>query len=187
MSTVEAARSFVTSFNLYDSNRGRLNSSEQSRLTNYYSRDFSEKFNQLNVEKLDSVNPLLATLSDNALALQHDFIASSAFPLGEKDQLTETARSTSYSSVHKKYHPSLRKFQQQFGYYDVFVADISTGNIVYSVFKELDFATSLMIGPYAESGIADVFKKAANASEQDDVFFSEFSPYFPPLMHLQDL
>ena len=45
---------------------------------------------------------------------------------------------TEYDDVHKKYHPSIKGFLEEFGYYDIFLVDTS-GNIVYSVFKELDY------------------------------------------------
>ena len=34
------------------------------------------------------------------------------------------------------------------------------GNIVYSVAKEVDFATSLLLGPFAQSNLAQVYKDA---------------------------
>ena len=47
------------------------------------------------------------------------------------------------------------------------------------MFKELDFTTSLKDGPYANSGIGEVFKKANQATSADFVTFSDFSPYLP--------
>jgi methyl-accepting chemotaxis protein len=111
--------------------------------------------------------------------MQYDFIAGSSFALGEKDGLVNLANNTQYAEAHRKYHPSMRRFLQEFGYYDIFIADIDSGNIVYSVFKELDFATSISVGPYAQSGIGEVFTKAANASSEDQVFFSSFTTYRP--------
>jgi methyl-accepting chemotaxis protein len=43
----------------------------------------------------------------------------------------------------------VRNYLEKFGYYDIFLVDPETGDIVYSVFKELDYSTSLIDGPYA--------------------------------------
>jgi methyl-accepting chemotaxis protein len=43
--------------------------------------------------------------------------------------------------MHATYHPWFRDLQQTNGYYDVFLFD-TDGNLVYSVFKELDYATN---------------------------------------------
>ena len=52
-------------------------------------------------------------------------------------------------------------------YYDIFLVEPDTGHIVYSVFKEVDFATSLLTGPYAETNFAEVFRAARDADEQE--------------------
>ena len=44
-----------------------------------------------------------------------------------------------------KYHPWFHKLQQDEGYYDVFLFD-TEGNLIYSVFKELDYATNFKRG-----------------------------------------
>jgi len=48
---------------------------------------------------------------------------------------------------------------EAFGYYDIFFVD-NEGNVVYTVFKELDFATNLKQGPYSNTGIAEAYRKA---------------------------
>jgi hypothetical protein len=48
-----------------------------------------------------------------------------------------------YSKAHKIYHPLIRSYLEKFKYYDIFLVDHETGNIVYSVYKEVDFGTSL--------------------------------------------
>ena len=56
--------------------------------------------------------------------------------------------------------------------------DIKNGNVVYSVYKELDFATSISSGAYTNTGIGEAFKLASNATE-NEVFFTDFKPYRP--------
>ncbi|OPZ78610.1 MAG: Methyl-accepting chemotaxis protein 4 [Alphaproteobacteria bacterium ADurb.Bin438] len=53
------------------------------------------------------------------------------------------------------------------------------GNVVYSVFKELDFATNLLNGEYNNTGLAKVFKEILNNKKQSFISFDDFAPYSP--------
>jgi methyl-accepting chemotaxis protein len=178
VSLVDAAESFIPAFNQYGSQRGDISPAQKTQLESYYSSDFTQQYNSSNsVPLTDAVNALNG-LSQSALTFQYDFIAGSSYDLGEKDGLTDLGNNSSYAQFHNKYHPELRHFLQEFGYYDIFIVDINNGNIVYSVFKELDYATSIKTGPYAGTGIGEAFSVASNA-EKGDVFFSEFNKYRP--------
>jgi methyl-accepting chemotaxis protein len=179
LSLVESTRYYIRAFEQYASQRGSLNPAELRQLESYYSSDFTQHYNKNNPVAISNAANALTGLSDTALSLQYDFIAGSAEALGEKDGLTDLANKTTYSQIHNRFHPVQRKFLQEFGYYDIFIVDINNGNIVYSVFKELDFATSIKTGPYADSGIGEAFTKAANASQEGEVFYSEFKQYRP--------
>jgi hypothetical protein len=61
----------------------------------------------------------------------------------------------------------------------MFLVDVKSGSVVYSVFKEADFATSLRRGPFANSNLADVFTQAENAGWSDFVSFSDYKAYEP--------
>jgi methyl-accepting chemotaxis protein len=47
------------------------------------------------------------------------------------------------------------------------------------VFKELDFATSLLEGPYRNTGLADAFRKANASNDPDFTYLTDFAPYYP--------
>ncbi|MEW7983841.1 MAG: hypothetical protein AB2812_14030 [Candidatus Sedimenticola endophacoides] len=76
-------------------------------------------------------------------------------------------------------HAIFRDFQRRFGYYDIFLVEPERGHIVYSVFKELDFATSLKDGSFAQSAIAEVFRLANQATDPDYYALTDFAPYSP--------
>jgi len=63
----------------------------------------------------------------------------------------------------------------KFKLYDVFLVD-NDGYIVYSDFKEKDFGTNLMTGPYKNSGLARVYKKALKL-KKGEVVFDDFNFY----------
>jgi methyl-accepting chemotaxis protein len=61
------------------------------------------------------------------------------------------------------------------GFYDIFII-APDGFVAHTVTKEPDYHTNLINGPYAESGLGRVFRKALQLS---DVAVEDFSPYEP--------
>lgn len=111
-------------------------------------------------------------------ALQAIYITDNPHPNGEKDQLTNSGVGDEYDRVHTRYHPDFDALQDANGYYDVFLFDIE-GNLIYSVFKELDFATNMIEGAWRNSGLATVFNGAMNAQPDGATTFDDFKPYEP--------
>jgi signal transduction histidine kinase len=70
-------------------------------------------------------------------------------------------------------------YLRQRGYYDVFIVDAESGDIVYTVKREADFATNLRRGPYHRTNIAAVFRGAASARDHSYARFVDFQPYAP--------
>ncbi len=124
-----------------------------------------------------AVERLVAGMDPIALAMQHRYIATNPHPLGSKHELL-SAGQTDYDDLHARYHPMLRSYLETFGYYDIFLVDIASDRIVYSVFKELDFGTRLDGGPWHESGIARVYRAARRAAE-DAIVWEDYRPYTP--------
>jgi len=107
------------------------------------------------------------------------YIQDNPNPLGKKDLLNKADDGSRYSDFHGVYHPVLRNYLNKFGYYDLFLVEPDSGHIVYSVFKELDYATSLLNGEYAKENIAEVFRKTRSATDAGEVSFVDFRPYAP--------
>ena len=120
-----------------------------------------------------------AALGDNAeKTLQDAYINNNPHPLGEKEKLDVAETGTVYDEAHATYHPWFRTFLQQRGYYDIFLFDLE-GNLVYSVFKELDYATNLNTGKYKDSDLGNSFRAAAESSTKGSIHFFDFRPYAP--------
>jgi methyl-accepting chemotaxis protein len=111
--------------------------------------------------------------------LQNLYISENQHPTGKKHLLNAASDKTLYSQTHGQYHPPIRQFLEEFGYYDIFLVDADTGFIVYSVFKEVDYATNLKTGPYKDSGIGKVFNRAMMANDPNAVIIEDFTPYEP--------
>ncbi len=110
-------------------------------------------------------------------ALQKLYITDNPNPLGEKHKLDTASDGSLYSASHAKYHPWMRTFLEERGYYDIFLFDLE-GNLVYSVFKELDYATNMIDGEWKDTDLAAIYHKAA-AAKHGDVTFFDFKPYAP--------
>ena len=110
--------------------------------------------------------------------LQDLYIESNPNPLGEKHKLDAAADGSAYSASHARFHPWFRQFLEARGYYDVFLVS-PRGDVVYTVFKELDFATNLESGEWKDSDLAAVFRKARDGAAADTVAFTDFAAYAP--------
>ena len=96
-----------------------------------------------------------AVEGDKTAFLQNSYIDANSFSTGEKEKLDFANDGTLYSAVHKRFHPWFRKTLYTREYYDIFLFDLD-GNLVYSVFKELDYATNLATGKWKDSGLDSV-------------------------------
>ena len=102
--------------------------------------------------------------------------SSNPFSVGNKDKLLDAEDGSDYSALHRKEHPFFSAALENFGAYDIFLIDDVTGNIVYSVFKEIDYGTSLANGPHADSGLAEAWRLSLASNTQSTV---DFAPYVP--------
>lgn len=177
---IEAMTSFALNFNGHSSLRSDAAIQEQKKsVESYYREQFGRQYSDLNDGADAQITTLLAPLDKQSMALQYDFISNNQHPLGSKHLLDKPSASSSYGVSHEKYHPVFRSFIERFGYYDLFLVDHNTGDIVYSVFKELDYTTSLIDGPYANSGIGQAFDMANKATDKNFTGLTDFAPYLP--------
>lgn len=152
----------------------------QSDLKDYYQGDFATEYGQQNPGEKAPVQDYLSKLDNTAVAMQSAYISANPHPLGSKHLLDKaTTVKATYNRAHQKYHPLVRNYLEKFGYYDIFLVDHETGRVVYSVFKELDYGTSLLNGPFADSGLGKAFRKANAANDKDAVVLMDYAQYAP--------
>ncbi len=114
----------------------------------------------------------------NGLIAQYIFITDNSAKLGEKNSMTYNPKyDSTYMEAHKKYHNSFNSFLNAYSLYDIFMVDMK-GNLIYTDFKEKDFATNLKNGVYANTGIGRAYKKALTIN-QGQLAFDDFEPYEP--------
>ena len=141
---------------------------------------YAEQFGAMYLEKTKreiSVETFVSKLDSPALAAQYDFIVANENPLGKKDVLITPKQNSQYAQSHARFHTFFRDYLNRHALYDLFLVD-PQGRIVYSVFKETDFATSLRNGPWAETSIAKAYEASAKLS-LGQVHIEDFAAYTP--------
>lgn len=146
-------------------------------VTNYYKNEMLRKLNA-NVSQERKLDPYMPA-DDESIILQYFYIASNPNPTGSKNNLDMASDGSTYSTIHGRYHPLLHNFLKRFHYYDIFIVDPESGHIVYTVFKEVDFSTTLLTGPHKDTNLATAFKEALAAANKEMVAFADFEPYDP--------
>jgi len=116
--------------------------------------------------------------ADATAELQRLYIEENPHPTGQKENLDAANDGSSYSRHHATYHPWFRTFLRERGYYDVFLFD-PQGNLVYTVFKELDYATNLMTGQWKDTDLGNAFRAARDNPQAGSQTFFDFRPYEP--------
>jgi hypothetical protein len=124
-------------------------------------------------------------LSWDAFGATDDARSKALLPLYRTDQLelldvpAGANMSKLYHITHVKWHPTFRKKLYDRGYYDIFVFDLRA-NLIYSVYKESDYATNFDIsgtGQWKDSGLGDAFRAAVAAP--DNISYIDWKPYGP--------
>ncbi len=177
--TTEAMRAFKVGFDNYAEQSANLSYDDaKNGIEHYYNGAFSSTYKKVNEDTSVETRRMIELLDQTSTELQYAYIANNRYPLGEKNKLQAANDQTLYSQAHSQFHREFNDFLETFGYYDIFLVDMQ-GNVVYSVFKEVDFATNLINGPYANSGLAEAFEASKVASGTDHFDFVDFAPYLP--------
>lgn len=172
---VEAMREFDSAFDaLHDV---PVEDNETAAVRDYYEKEFLPR-----LAKNTDGEPAYETYRPNtpeAIHLQHLYIAANPHPVGSKGQLETTGDDCAYDKVHRRYQKIFQAMIQRMGFYDLFLVDPETGDIVYSVYKETDYATSLLNGPYRNSNLAALFRKVRDDPDRGAVQLVDYQFYRP--------
>lgn len=179
--TLSEDLSIVAAVQQFDAAYRQLASAPQpaasdKRLEAYYRTEFLPR-----LDKYHAGTPNLPAYlaSDPATRyLQVNYIAANPNPVGKKQRLVAASDGSTYSRVHARYHPIFRNIVARFGYYDMFLIN-PQGQIVYTVFKETDYATNLQSGPYKDSNLAQLVRQVISSKEKGFTQLVDFAAYAP--------
>jgi class 3 adenylate cyclase len=114
-----------------------------------------------------------------ATYLQYHYIAANVHPPAQRKLLDDAGDGSRYSALHALYHPLLRKAGDALGFYDLMLVEAKSGREIYGLIKEVDFATSLRIGPYRQSNLAAAVAQCLAAADPSVTCLQDFAPYLP--------
>lgn len=174
-STVKAMKNFAATFKTVLGESKSIDGTTVGSLRQFYKDEFAPRLAENTGINVNSDVFLPASIL--ARYLQYEYIVDNPHEVGKKQKLDDAGDNSKYNKIHQEYHPIFRQIIEDLGYYDLFLID-NEGNIVYSVYKEVDFATSLLIGPHARSGLSQVYKEAQKQNS-GYVAIADFSSYQP--------
>lgn len=117
--------------------------------------------------------------SQGARYLQHHYLVLNPHDPELHNNLVTAKDDSDYSRYHEEYHPLFNRIVQQFGYADLYLINYKTGDIVYSVSKDVDFGTNLETGPYRQSSLAELTEIIRENSARGTVAIADFQRYEP--------
>lgn len=107
------------------------------------------------------------------------YIINNPYKKEKKIDYLSALDGSEYSSLHAEFQPFFKDILEKSGFYDIFLIDSETGNIVYTACKEDDFGSNLLRGPFANTNIAHLFKEISNSIDPNFVKIIDFEPYAP--------
>jgi two-component sensor histidine kinase/HAMP domain-containing protein len=87
--------------------------------------------------------------------------------------------SLNYNSIEREFGQFFTYYKESVGYYNLFLIS-PEGDVVFTVTKEDDLGTNLVIGPYKDSELAKVFERAKTLLETNMSDYKYYSPSSEP-------
>ena len=116
--------------------------------------------------------------SDAGLIAQYLYIIQNNYKVGKKEQFVMNDKhKDAYSDVHLQEHLSWREILKKFGRDDMYIVN-PAGDVIYSIYKNAEFGTNLVKGPYAKTGLGRVFQKSTKL-KLGEAAFEDISVYEP--------
>ncbi|MDG2197574.1 MAG: hypothetical protein P8O70_11950, partial [SAR324 cluster bacterium] len=148
-----------------------------------WEEDFGQRYQEITGENDLDIEEKFSLLSEWSIVIQQAYISSNSNSLGSKIELlkpkSELLFAPPYDLMHEDLHPMIRNFAEEFGYQDVYLVDSKSGDVAYSMMKRIDFGTSLIDGPFAESHLGELFSLANTAVTPGEFLIADFEPYEP--------
>jgi methyl-accepting chemotaxis protein len=76
----------------------------------------------------------------------------------------------------QKHEEYFQSYMKDYGYYDIFLIDGKSGQVIYSAAKESDYGSNLKTGEFKDSGLAQAYNKAIS---MERAVFIDMKPYAP--------
>lgn len=152
----------------------------RAQMSQYLEKDLAPAFERRQGRSLTPAELANLQPAEDALAAQLLYLAQNRFPYARKADLVDAGDGSDYSRVHARAQILLRGIQERFNLSDLYLVDALTGRVVFSLFKNPDFATSLDKGPWSATGLAEAFRHA-RAMKAGQIWISDWAAHLPSL------
>ena len=172
---VESTREFRAAFNELE--REPLADGMRQKVGDWYGAHFMPEISRV----LGKAPPLVDYLpvGTGGNYLQYHYIVANPHPAERRRLLDDAGDGSHYSKVHATYHPLMRAAATILGFDDFMIADSKSGHMVYGVDKEVDFATSALVGPYRKTNLAAAVARCSGSADRSAVCLEDFGLYAP--------
>jgi class 3 adenylate cyclase len=111
--------------------------------------------------------------------LQYFYIAANPNPPEQRLKLEAPQDGSDYTKAHARYHRLLRDYVEKFGFSDMMLVDGDTGDVIYTVKKQVDFGSNIYSGPFRDTRLARAARDSRKAAVSDYVTLEDFEHYPP--------
>jgi class 3 adenylate cyclase len=152
-----------------------LTAEQEAELVAYFTDDFGPRLNEASGEEVDASSFIPASASARYL-LYHYTVKGGE----DASAVDDAGDGSSWSAAHAEHHDYLRRLAR-LSEYPGLVLISTSGQVVYTVNKDVDLGADLVDGPYSYTNLALAFQQAMSGNRLDSVTFADFEPYAPAL------
>lgn len=173
--TVDAAREFRMAVS--DLDKAGLSTDIRQKVTDWYDENFIPGIQRVVGKKFNGEDYLPVEAAP--YLMQYNYIVANAHLGPRRKLLDDSGDGSDYSRLHATYHPLMRAAAATVGFFNLMLVDTKSGRLIYTVEKEVDFGTSLQVGPYRNSNLAAAVARCAAIADPTAVCLEDFAPYAP--------
>ncbi|MFO7657483.1 MAG: PAS domain-containing protein [Bacteroidales bacterium] len=182
----EAYDQLFTAFGVLESDSYELPeyqglSSMSEMLKEYYVNEVLPSMQNIGMGNVNQSG--LTPLDNKSSILQFLYIANNGAPLGFKHKMISAGDRSSYTVAHQQYHSFFREMVSALGVSDILLIDGTSGDILYTYQKDIDFGTNIYSGPYKSTNLALACQKSLSNKGVGKPEYSEFELYLPARFH----
>jgi class 3 adenylate cyclase len=170
---VDAETAFATAFDDLDEDAGELTPEQEAELVAYFTDDFGPRLNEASGQESDASSFIPS--SDAARYLLYHYTVKGGEDASAVD---DAGDGSAWSAAHAEYHDYLRRLARLNDYPGLVLISVS-GQVIYSVNKDVDLGADLVDGPYSFTNLALAYQQAMSGNRLDSVTFGDFEGYAP--------
>lgn len=155
---------------------GLLTPEQETELEAYFTDDFGPALNDATGEQSDASSFIPSSAAARYLLYQYVVTGGD----DDRSAVDDAGDGSAWSSAHAEFHDYLRRLATLSDYSDLVLIS-GSGQIVYSVGKNVDLGADLVEGPYSFTPLARAFQGAMSGTGLDSVTFADFDEYAPAL------